>query len=118
MDKNGNKINHIMMSVRLVSVAKLEDGLYAVNGVCGAEEPPGFMVTFDFGPDEYSNFLPEISPDYAEQIRIALSRQPYIFTFEPPEAAPDMAIAGSIGDTIHTDENESYVPFIAQKSIR
>ena len=118
LDKDGQKINHIMMSVRLASVAKLEDGLYAVNGVCGAEEPPGFMVTFDFGPAEYLNFLAVISPDYAEQIRTALSRQPYIFKCEPLEEAPDMAIAGFIGDMMHTNENESYIPFIARKFIR
>jgi hypothetical protein len=117
-DKGGQKMNHIMMSVSLVSVAKLEDCLYSVTGVCLAEEPPGFMVTFDFGPVEYLNFLAVISADYADLIRTALSRQPYIFKFEPFEGAPDLAIAGFIGDTMYTNDDESYIPFSARKFIR
>jgi hypothetical protein len=116
-EKGGKKINHVMMSVSLICVARLEDSLFCINGIYGAEDPPGFMVTFDFGPDEYLEFLAKVSPDHAPEIRTALSRQPYRLTFKSPEEAPDLAIAGVIGDVMHTNENESYVPFIARKFI-
>jgi hypothetical protein len=116
-DKSGKKFMHVMMSVRLTTVGKVEDGLYCVSGVCDEDDPPGFLVTFDFGSDEYLNFLAKLAPNLAEQVGTALSRQPYTFRFPPLEEAPDMAIAGSIGDTVYTNENESYVPFIVQKFI-
>lgn len=117
VDENGKKFMHMMMSVRLTTVGRVEDSLYCVSGICDEESPPGFIVTFDFGPDEYPNFLSKLTPDVAEQVRTALSRQPYTFTFRSLQEAPDLAIAGSLGDTAYTNENESYIPFVVDKFI-
>jgi len=79
--------------VRLCSPAKIEDGLYGVNGVYGSESDGEFMVTFDFGPEVYPQFLAELPEDTRERVRDALSRQPYEHIF-PPDAAPMMTLVG------------------------
>jgi len=100
--------------VRLCSPAKIEDGLYGVNGVYGSESDGEFMVTFDFGPEVYPQFLAELPEDTRERVRAALSRQPYEHIF-PPDAAPMMTLVGDIGDKVYTNNDESYQPFIAEE---
>jgi hypothetical protein len=43
-----------------VRAAKIEDGPYGVNGAYGRESAGEFMVTFDFGPEVYPQFLAEL----------------------------------------------------------
>jgi hypothetical protein len=115
-DDDGKKLYHIITSVRLVSAARIEDGLYGINGIYGSEIDGEFMVTFDCGPETYPKFLAELAPDARERVRAALSRQPYDYIF-PPSEAPLMTLVGDIGDKVYTNNNESYQPFLAEEFI-
>jgi hypothetical protein len=64
----------------------------------------------------YEQFLKELSDEQREEVRKALSRQPYKMIFEP-EKEPLMMIVGEIGDNIYTNNNESYRPFIADEFV-
>ena len=59
-DDDGKKFYHIITSVHLCPAAKIEDGPYGVNGAYGRESAGEFMVTFDFGPEVYPQFLAEL----------------------------------------------------------
>src|SRR5579864_2166924 len=77
------------------------------------------MVTFDFGPEVYPQFLAELPEDTRERVRAALSRQPYEHIF-PPDAAPMMTLVGDIGrhrrQGLHQQRRKlSYQPFIAEE---
>jgi hypothetical protein len=80
-DADGKKFYHFVSSVRLLSVAKIKDGTYGINGVYGGEADSeidtgaGFMVRFDFGPATYPKFLAELPGETRERVRVALSQQ-------------------------------------------
>jgi len=117
-DDDGKKIYHVVTGLRLISAAKVEDGLYCVNGVYGGEDTNGeFCATFDFGVNELPKFIAELASDLQEGVRAALSRQPYQCAF-PPSDAPVMTIVGEIGDKTHTNRNESFRPFVAEEFVR
>jgi hypothetical protein len=115
---DGKKYYHIVTAVHITSVAKIEDGLYSVSGIYGGPDTCGdYMATFDFGPVEFPKFIAELPPDYQEQVRSALTRQPYQVAFHP-EDSPVMTIVGDLGDKTITNTNESYRPFVAEAFIR
>jgi len=114
-DEDGKKVYHIVMSVELCMAAKIRDDLYSVNGYYGRKNQK-FMSTFDFGQEQYSAFLAELDVHLQGKVRAALSEQPYRFFFVPPDIAV-MTIIGDLGDKTYTNDNESYLPFIAEKFI-
>lgn len=117
-DDDGKKYFHIVTGLRINSVIKIEDGLYSVSGIYGGPDTNGYyMATFDLSPDELPKFIAELPPDYQEQVRAALTRQPYRIAFHP-EDSPAMTIVGDIGEKTITNPNESYRPFIAEEFIR
>lgn len=115
-DADGNKYFHIVMSVELRTASKVRDDLYSVSGLHGRKNEK-FIVTFDFGPEQYKLFLDELDDGLRDKVREALSQQPYTFLFLPPDIAV-MSIVGDLGDKTYTNENESYRPFIADEFAR
>jgi Type I restriction enzyme R protein N terminus (HSDR_N) len=49
-DDDGKKFFHIVTSVHLTSVARVEDNLYCISGTYRSNGDSEFAVTFDFGP--------------------------------------------------------------------
>jgi hypothetical protein len=112
---DGKKFFHIFMSLVLTMVARIEDGVYAVNAICDPTEG-ALLITIDFGQEKYEGFLGALPGDLRESVKTALTRQPYRVFFERPDA-PFMTIAAQIGDTVFTNEDESYCPFEAESFI-
>lgn len=114
-DEDGKKVYHIVVSVELCMAAKIRDDLYSVNGHYGRRGQK-FMATFDFGPEQYEAFLAKLDAHLRDNVRDALSQQPYRFFFLPPNLGV-MTIVGVLGDTTYTNENETYLPFLAEQFI-
>ena len=112
---DGKKVFHLFMSLVLTMVAKIEDDLYSVSAIC---DPPegSLLASIDFEQDKYESFLAALPESLREPVKIGLTRQPYKLHFQRANA-PFMTIAATIGDTIHTNENESFCPFVAERFI-
>jgi hypothetical protein len=106
---DGKKFFHMFMSLILTMVARIEDGVYSVNAVCDPTEE-SLLLTFDFGQEKYEGFLAALPGSLQESVKTALTRQPYRVFFERSKA-PFMTIAAQVGDTVFTNEDESYCPF-------
>lgn len=113
-DEAGEKICNLFTSLPIGFAAKLEDGLYCVTGLFGPEDDIQPIVTVDFSSQLYTAFLELLEPALREEVRQALSRQPYRFMF-PPGAIPNLMIAATLSDKTITNSNESYRPFVAEE---
>jgi hypothetical protein len=96
-------------------VAKIEDGKYAVNAMSDPTDD-ALLLTIDFGQEKYEEFLAALPSDLEQSVKAALTRQPYKILFKRA-IAPFMTIAAKCGDTVYTNEDESYCPFEAEKFI-
>ena len=74
------------------------------------------MISFDFPKAVYEQLLGELTGPERDMISKALSRQPYKVVLG--DDGPVMMIVGEIGDAIHTNDSESYRPFIAEEFVR
>ncbi|HEY1948320.1 MAG TPA: hypothetical protein VGG97_15025 [Bryobacteraceae bacterium] len=115
-DNAGKNVFLMFASVLVTMVAKVEDGLYSLNGIY---DPQGtsFIATFDFGPEEYKAFLAVLEDDLRENVASMLSRQPYRVFFDNGRQ-PWLTIMGELGNTTFTNENESYRPFRAEAFLK
>lgn len=114
--EDGKKYFHMFCPLRVDIVTKIQDDLYSVNGTYAPPESVPFIVTFDFGVEEYAKFLEALSPEMQQGVKAALSQQPYRAFFKEA-AKPWLTIMGHLGDETFTNENESYRPFIAEAFI-
>lgn len=112
----GKKVQHLFLSVQVVTVAILEEGLYTLSAICGTSEDGEFMATFDFSVSVYNNFLSQLTQETATLIQSALRQQPFHYNV-PHHKRFTIGLAAEIGDTVHTNENESYCPFVASQFI-
>lgn len=113
---DGKKVTQIFTSVHVISIAKLDETTFAVNALCGTPEEGQFMATFDFGPEVMRQLYSVLSLSTAESVRAAIQRQPFIYHVEEGTVF-DIAVAAKLGDQVHTNENESYCPFVATQFI-
>ena len=112
----GEKVKQLFVSVRVVQMAVLEEELYAINAICGTPEEGEFMLTFDFPATVYTQFLSHLSQERADVISSALRQQPFHYYFSEHDRFT-IGVAAEIGDTVYTNDNESYCPFIASHFI-
>jgi hypothetical protein len=117
---DGKKYFQIFASLPIMTVAKVDDTLYTFSAILGStmlgEENQPCMASFDFGIDLYPKFLGQFSPELGEQLRAALSRQPFKLTF-PPLMAPELTFAAEPGDITYSNNNESYCPLRVEEFI-
>jgi hypothetical protein len=73
---HGKKVKHLFLSVQVVLVAMVEEGLYTLNAICGTPEEGEFMVTFDFPVSVYNQLLSVLTQETADLISYVLRRQP------------------------------------------
>ena len=109
VDNQNRKIRQIFLSIPILSVAKLEDGLYSINSILSGPDGEPLMITFDFPSEAYKELLEILEPNQRILVEERLSRQPYFVHFELDEAF-SIGIVSEIGDSIMENENESYVP--------
>jgi len=117
--ESGKRIVHVFLTVPIMTVGVVKTGLYTISSPCSdvaiLDDPDGtrYMMSFDFGEKEYQEFLTKIDSASAEQIRDALSQQPFTIGFKSSVCSPHVGIAARLGDDVYTNEDESYRPFIA-----
>ena len=85
-DSEGKKYFHMFSPLLVTMATKVEDGLYSINGIYVPEGTAHFIVTFDFGSDEYQEFLAALPPELRERVKSALSHQPYRILLEISDA--------------------------------
>jgi hypothetical protein len=112
----GKKVKHLFLSVQVMTVAMVEEGLYTLNAICGTPEEGEFLATFDFPVSVYNQLLSALTQETADLIRCALRRQPFHYYF-PEHERFTIGLVAEIGDTIHTNEDENYCPFFASQFI-
>jgi len=74
------------------------------------------MLTVDFPANIYNQLLSELTQETAALIRCALRRQPFHY-YVPEHERFTIGLAVEIGDTVYTNEDESYCPFVASQFI-
>lgn len=114
--KNGEKVVMAFASFNVRTIAKVDEDTYSVNAVCGLPEEGEFMATFDFPMVVYKQFLSVLSADTAAEVTRALHSQPFVFTV-PPEGLFIVGAVAELGDTVYSNENESYCPLIASEFV-
>lgn len=114
-DEHGQKLYHLFTEFPVEHVVKLEDTLFSITGRYRAHDS-AYMLTFDFGPEEYRHLLSELHPTVSERIRSKLSRQPFWIDLQGGDV-PFVTVDAELGDEVNTNENESYCPFIAKEFI-
>lgn len=112
----GEKVTQIFLSVRVTLVAKVNDSIYSLSAICGTPEEGEFIATFDFAPEVYHQLLSVLTDERSDEVRDALSHQPYYFGVADGWIF-ELGVVAEVGDEVHTNENESYCPFIASKFI-
>jgi len=119
-DQDGQKLYQIFLSFRAHTISRVADDLYSVTGPYDQEHADGvttdLMLTFDCDPAVYAMFLSALPLKLREGVRLGLTRQPYRL-FLPEAETPLVTVVADPGDTVHTNENESYCPFIAQEFV-
>jgi hypothetical protein len=117
---DGKKYFQVFMSLPIMMTARLSDDLYTFSAVLGSaafgDEDQPCMASFDFGAHLYPSFLAQLGPEFGEQVKSALSRQPYRANFHRL-TAPELTFAAEPGDSTHSNENESYRPLVVSEFI-
>lgn len=117
-DEDGQKTFQVFLSVQPSLITRIEDKVYSLSAPYAGEYETGnygaLMLTFDFDDAVYENLLIALPENLREEVRGRLCRQPYRVHIEGP-GAPLLMVIAEPGDTIHTNEDESYCPFIAQE---
>jgi hypothetical protein len=116
-DEDGKKLWQLFVSVPVGMIGKAEDGLYTLTSKYAFEDGSAYVLTFDFGDNEYAKLLSALPDAAAQAVRDSLKRQPYKVHFAP-EHIPLVTVAAEPGDKVHTNVNESYCPFMAQEFIK
>lgn len=112
-DPNGTTRFQLFTGVSALMVCKMTDDTYALNARIDCEHVPQYMATFDFSRDVYEmKFLKALPEQVRDEARLALTRQPFQYHFATPDTAV-IGVAAEPGDSVHTNENESYCPFTA-----
>lgn len=112
-DQDGKKVFQLFTGVSALVAFKLSDDVYSLTARMDFELVPQFMATFDFSREVYeTTFLEAMPPELREEVRAALANQPFRYHFASPDTAI-IGVAAEPGDTVHTNENESYCPFTA-----
>ncbi len=112
----GKKVQQLFLAVRVIAIAKLKDAEYSLSAACGTQEEGEFMLSFDFSFAVFEQLLSELSPERAEGVKTSLTRQPYYIHF-PEEDSFTIGVLAEIGNAVHTNEDESYCPFMASRFI-
>lgn len=117
-DEDNRKCYQIFTSFCAQSISRVADDLYSITGSYSQESADGMttehMLTFDCTVTVYSMFLSTLPPPLQEAVRLGLTRQPYQVFLREHES-PLLTVVGEPGDTVHTNENESYCPFMAEE---
>jgi|ERR1043165_486207 hypothetical protein len=111
--EKGQLCYNIFVSVPIVSVAKIEDELYAINALYH-EDNQEYMVTFDFDSEKYKTLLDVLATDASAKVKAALSKQPFSIHFHEGNN-PTIGVIAFQGDRIETNDNESYCPFLVHE---
>lgn len=112
----GKKTMQIFTSVHVITIVKIDESTFAINAVCGTPEEGEFMATFDFTPGIFQQLLSVLSVSSADCIRTSIQQQPFIYRVEEGHIF-DIGVVAELGDTVHSNENESYCPFVAHEFI-
>jgi hypothetical protein len=93
-------------------IARLDENSYTINDVFGIKglDDTKFMGTFDFGKEQYNELLNLLPAETKETITKSLTNQPFRFQSDKPKETPLKLIA-LVGRKIHTNKDESYLPF-------
>ena len=119
LDRIGDqKTFQMFESMPVQFIAKLEDNLYSLSSPYRQEFAPNqfteSMVTFEFGDVVYQSLLAALPQPYRDAIEAGLKRQPYKVLIN--EVSPPLVMAAAeLGDVVHSNPNESYCPFIAER---
>lgn len=111
---NGKKVKNLFVSVRVMTVALIEEGMYSLNAICGTPDEGEFIATFDFPTPIYRQLLTVLTSETSRKIEAALKAQPFHQHF-PDNERFSIGVAAEIGDTVHTNDEESYCPFYASQ---
>jgi hypothetical protein len=119
-DSAGKKYSQMFIGLPIMMIARVEDSLYTMSTPIGSvlvdENEQPCMASFDFDASLYQKFLDQLDPSLAEQVKFALSRQPYDVKFSAT-MAPQLTFSAELGDRTHRNQNESYRPFIVERFI-
>jgi len=111
--QEGKKTYTMFMDLTISYIGRVSDDLYTIAAV---QMNSGFVVSLDVAARLYPKLLEKLETPYKEQVETGLKQQPYHVNFSPI-ASPYLVIAGEIGDHVHTNDNESYLPFKAEHFI-
>ncbi len=94
------------------SIIRLDENTYTINDVFGIQglEDTKFLGTFDFDRDQYNELLSILPNETQETIIRSLTNQPFKFHTVNAKETP-LKIIALVGRKIHTNNNESFLPF-------
>jgi len=117
IDKDKKKVQQLFATIDITMVALLDESTYSLQSYIEMEEVI-FFATFDFSKELFESFIEHLQPrSIASEIQTALTSQPFKWfrDLESNNSSPFIAIHSEIGDTVHTNENESYAPFTVKR---
>jgi hypothetical protein len=116
VDSRGHKIVQIFATIEIHLVARVDDETYSIQSHIGFEET-FFLGTFDFKRHQVDEFIQHVEPErLRDPIRDALRHNPFTWRFD--QGGPGLiGFSCQLGDDVHHNENEQYIPFIVERFI-
>ncbi len=115
LDGNNRKIIHYFTSLEIFTAALVDVDTFSLQSYL-VMDGVTFLATFDFNRNLFDLFFELLQPrNTADQIKEALVHQP--FKWHHPsvtEPIPFIGLQSEIGDVMHVNDDESYIPFIVK----
>ncbi len=100
------------MPIGIPLLAKVEDGLYTVF-VSMLHGDIWLGISFDFDEVRFEQLMQAFPDDKEKEAREALKRQPYKIIFK--DNTPEVCVDAKFGETVHSNENEDYLPLLVDR---
>ena len=111
LDSKGKKIAQLFSLFDIHLVARVDDNTYSIQSHIGFDGT-FFLVTFDFTRAQFDAFIEHLEPPTVRDvIRGALTNNPFTWRHADGDLAM-IGLACDLGDHVHENENEQYIPFV------
>lgn len=104
----------ILYMVHTNTVSKVSNNQYTTSTVVSFENQE-FLASFDFDHSAFQQLLSLLPESQSEKIKIAIDHQPFQIHSKTEEFL--FGVASELGNVIHENNEEQYVPFVVKEFI-